>query len=63
MNTKIGLGQVEDKPALTYVIMHKTQLITNERPYFLGIRCVEQPVDSLNHLTLLRRVKIVIVSV
>lgn len=41
MNSEIRLAKVEDEPAFTSVVMSKSELVSNECAYFLGIRCVE----------------------
>ena len=50
MNSEIRFGKVEDEPAFAYVILGKTELVPNERAYFLDVRCVEEAVHSLDQL-------------
>jgi hypothetical protein len=51
MNTQIGFGHIEDKPALTDVVVNKTEFVPDEHTHFLGMRRTEQSVYSSYHLT------------
>ena len=50
MNSEIRFGEVEDEPAFAYVVVSKTELVPDERAYFLGIRCVEEAMHSFDQL-------------